>query len=167
MTEKLTMAQRLRRLEDIDAIQKLKARYCNYCDGGWDRPTHDYDGVASLFVEDGLWDARPLAPLAQGREAIRDLFKGFQAAPFAVHYVTNPIIEVDGDTATGQWHLLLAITQGDDQQAFWVIGIYNDEFVRTPEGWRFKALRFTPATMTPYELGRSKAQFPPLAESPS
>ena len=167
MKENLTAEQRLKRLEDIDAIQKLKARYCNYCDGGWDRPTHDYDGIASLFTENGLWDASPLGGPAEGREAIRELFRGFQASPFAVHYISNPIIEVDGDTATGNWHLLLAITLGDDRQATWVMGNYNDEFVRTPEGWRFKALRFTPAAMTPYELGWGKAQFPPPPESHS
>ena len=39
-------------LEDIEEVTKLKARYCNYVDGGWDRLTHDYDGVG-LFVRRG------------------------------------------------------------------------------------------------------------------
>jgi hypothetical protein len=157
----LTVEQRLQRFEDIQAIHKLKADYCHACDGGWDRPTHDYDKVASLFVEEGSWDARPTAGFAEGREAIRELFKTFRACPFAVHYVTNPQIEVDGDTATGNWHLLLLIVMPENRQALYVMGIYNDEFVRTPEGWRFKTLRFTPAAFSPYELGWGKAQFAP------
>jgi hypothetical protein len=28
-----------------------------------------------------------------------------------------------------------------------LVGIYNDDFVRTPDGWRFQRLHFTPATM--------------------
>jgi hypothetical protein len=37
--------RRLARLEDIEAIQRLKERYAYYCDNGYDA-----DGFASLFV---------------------------------------------------------------------------------------------------------------------
>ena len=53
----------------------MKSHYCTACDGGWIGPSHDYDKVASLFVEDGIWDARPVVPIARGREQIRELYK--------------------------------------------------------------------------------------------
>ena len=37
---------RVRRLEDIEAIKQLKARYCALCDAGYDA-----DGIAPLFTE--------------------------------------------------------------------------------------------------------------------
>ena len=102
-----TIEERLRALEDREELIKLKARYVNYNDGGWQGPTHtDPDAVADLFVEDGIWDGSPNAGYAKGRAEIKALFEHFRAVKFIVHYVTNPLIEVDGDTATGHWHAL-------------------------------------------------------------
>jgi hypothetical protein len=139
----MTVEQRLQILEDIQAITELKASYCNAADGGWDRPSHDADKVASLFVEGGVWDAGEIGR-GEGREAIRALFNGFKRFPFAFHRVSNPVIKVQGDTATGEWHVLVPITF-EGNQDIWAGGIYNDQFVRTPEGWKFKSLRFTRA----------------------
>ncbi len=145
------LEKRLRLLEDIEEISKLKARYCNYVDGGWDRPTHDYDGVASIFTEDGVWEAVPTIHV-ETRQGIRDYFKRAQNIPLAFHRITNPIIEVDGDKAKGNWHVLVALTQPNGK-AVWIGGIYNDDFVRTPEGWKFQKLSFTFAFHVPYEKG--------------
>ena len=145
------LEKRIRLLEDIEEISKLKARYCNYVDGGWDHPTHDYDGVASIFTEDGVWEAVPTIR-AETRDGIREYFKGAQNIPFAFHRISNPIIEVDGNKATGNWHVLVALTHPNGK-AVWIGGIYNDDFVRTREGWKFKKLSFTFALNVPYEKG--------------
>lgn len=136
--------RRLQRLEDTQAIGDLKAAYCNAADGGWDRPTHDYDALASLFVEDGVWDAGEYGGRCEGREAIRALIRSFRAWPFAFHRITNPVIRVDGDSAVGEWHVLVAIRFRANRDAV-VGGIYRDDFVRTSEGWRFETVRFEPA----------------------
>lgn len=131
-----TIEERLKVLEDIQEITKLKASYWNYCDGGsgWGHPSHDYNGIAELFVEDGVFEV-VRGPRFEGREAIRAFFKAQQAIPFAIHCGMNPIVEVKGDMATGQWHLILPITQADDpKQACWCFAVYNDEFVRTQDG---------------------------------
>ena len=39
--------RRLRALEDVEEIKRLKARYCTYCDDNYDA-----DKIARLFVED-------------------------------------------------------------------------------------------------------------------
>ena len=151
------MEKRLRTLEDIVEITELKAAYCNYADGGWDRLTHDYDGVASLFVEDGVWDGGGVGR-GDGREGIRTMFKAIRNIPFAFHRVTNPIIKVQGDTATGNWHVLVPLTQPDGQ-SYWIAGIYDDEFVRTPDGWKFKLLSWKPAFITPFEKPWGKGEY--------
>ena len=153
-----TLEQRVQVIEDRDEIVKLKARYVNYNDGGWKGPTHtNPQAVADMFVEDGVWDGRPSSGYAVGRSAIKQLFEAFQVVPFIVHYVTNPIIEVDGDLATGHWHALVTMTM-PDQQALWTLGLYIDKYVRTPDGWKFKSLRFDTASTAPYELGWAKMQ---------
>jgi hypothetical protein len=107
--------------------------------------------VASLFVEGGVWDAGEYGR-GEGREGIRALFKSFQRFPLAFHRITNPIIKVEGDRATGEWHVLVPITL-EENRAVWIGGIYQDQFVRPAEGWKFKVLRFTRAFVTKNEQG--------------
>ncbi len=154
-----SLAQRVRVLEDIEAIKQLKAMYCNSCDGGWDRPTHDYDQVAALFTEDAVTDGT--AGRTAGRENIRRLYRSYQVTPFAFHRVTNPIIKVAGDQATGNWHVLVALARPDGQ-AVWIAGIYDEEYVRSRDGWRIKLLKFTPAFITRYEQGWGKERTAPV-----
>lgn len=159
-----TLAQRVQQLEDLESIKKLKALYCKYCDGGWAGPTHDYDNIAALFTEDAV--TQGTAGTTAGRENIRRLYHSYQATPFAFHRVTNPIIEITGDRATGNWHVLVALTR-PDQQAVWVAGLYDEEYVRTRDGWRITTLKFTPAFITPYELGWGKERAMPVPHRPS
>ncbi|WP_051361728.1 nuclear transport factor 2 family protein [Solimonas soli] len=155
-----TLEQRVQALEDQQAIVRLKARYVNLNDGGWGGVgTHRFAAeVADMFVEDGVWDGRPNAGYAEGRDGIRELFERFTAVPFIVHYVTNPLIEVDGDAATGHWHVLVTATM-PDREALWTLGTYAEQYVRTAQGWKFKTLRFVAAANTTYALGWGKKQF--------
>ena len=65
------LEQRITRLEDIEAIKQLKARYCDICDD-----THNPDRIASVFAADGIWEGGDFGQ-AQGHEAIQELFLGF------------------------------------------------------------------------------------------
>lgn len=153
-----TLEERVQALEDREEIIKLKARYVNYNDGGWKGPTHtNPQAIADMFVEDGVWDGSPNAPYAKGKKEIKELFETFGAVPFIVHYVTNPLIEVDGNYATGHWHALVTMTVPGNQ-ALWNLGLYIEEYVRTEAGWKFKTLRFETASTSPYELGWAKVQ---------
>jgi hypothetical protein len=84
---------RIRRLEDIEAIRALKARYCNLADRGFNGAGHDDEAFASLFTDDGVFEGSA-GPL-QGRAAIRERARAFH--PLSMHLVMNPEIEVDGD----------------------------------------------------------------------
>jgi len=126
---------------DVSEIANLKARYVEAVDGGWsgERP-HDPDAVVALFVPDGVWDSGAYGG-GQGHEGIREFMATGEAImPFAFHHLSAPRIEIAGDRATGRWHaiLLTTVESGAKLQA----GIYDDRFVRTPEGWRFERLGF-------------------------
>jgi SnoaL-like domain len=130
---------RLRTLEDIMEISRLKAAYCEAVDGGWDRRTHRGEAVASLFVEDGVWDAGPVGGRGEGHAGITSKIDSFQQIPFALHRVSNPDIRINGNQATGKWHVIAYLSQPDGTPVMFM-GTYRDKFVRTPQGWRFKHL---------------------------
>jgi hypothetical protein len=130
---------RLRTLEDIMEIARLKAAYCEAVDGGWDRRTHRGEEVASLFVDDGVWDAGRIGGRGEGREGITRIINSFQQMPFALHRVSNPDIRVNGDEAVGKWHVIAYLSQPDGTPVMFM-GVYRDKFVRTQEGWKFKHL---------------------------
>lgn len=144
---------RLRRLEDIDAIKRLKVRYCAYCDDNYNP-----DGIAELFTEDAVWNGGQLGH-TEGREAIREFFR---AAPrlvsFAIHHVTNPRIAVDGDRATGDWYLFQPCTFRGDR-AVWMAARYRDRYLRVNGEWKFERVDIELAFATPYEEGWAKTGF--------
>jgi uncharacterized protein (TIGR02246 family) len=149
-----TIEERLRVLEDIEEIRKLKARYAAACDDNYDA-----DAIAALFTEDALWDGGSLGK-ADGRAAIRKFFRrAAEFFPFAIHNVMNPIIEVEGDRATAQWYLLQPATMAKGNQAVWLAAVYHDEYVRHEGRWMFKKLSVKPHFLTPYEEGWARKPF--------
>ena len=146
--------RRLVEFEDIEAIKKLKARYCAHADNGFNA-----DGIASLFTEDGIWDGKKLGRY-EGRESIRAFVKRVpNLMTFGIHYVMNPIIELQGDKATGQWYLLQACTLAESGEAAWQAGRYDEEYVKVAGEWKFKVVNFTSFFLTPFDQGWVKKQF--------
>ena len=142
------LAQRIQTLESIEAIKKLKARYCALCDN-----QYDADGLAALFTEDAVWDGGNFGR-HEGREAIRTFFQGAsEIFSFAIHNVMNPIIEVDADIATGQWYVFQACTLAKGNQAAWLTGRYEEKYVKYEGEWKFKDLTASVFFFTPYGDG--------------
>ncbi len=130
------LEQRITRMEDIEAIKQLKARYCEICDD-----LHNPDRIASVFVEDGIWESADFGQ-AKGHDAIRELFKGFREHfSFSQHNISNPIIEVDGDRATGIWYLQGPWTVAEDGKETWMALRYDDEYVKVDGEWKYSHLR--------------------------
>lgn len=135
MTGPIGLEARIRRLEDLEEIRQLKHRYAAFCDDHFDA-----DGIASLFTEDGIWEGPGLHHV--GREAIRRFWQPVDP-PFASHLMTNPVISIDGDRANGTWWMIGPMSRLEEGRrvAYWQLATYDDEFVRTPDGWRFRHLR--------------------------
>ena len=148
------LERRIKALEDIEEIKRLKARYCTYCDD-----SYDADAIAALFTADAVWDGG-IRGRADGREEIRSFFvRASQRLPFTVHMVMNPIIEVDGDRATGIWYLFQACTYADSGQAVWGSARYDEEYVRVDGSWMFQNLKLTSFFWTPFDQGWAKTRF--------
>ncbi|GMU47296.1 MAG: nuclear transport factor 2 family protein [Pseudomonadales bacterium] len=130
------LEQRIARLEAIEAIKQLKARYCEICDDD-----HNPERIASVFAPDGIWEGAGFGK-AQGHEAIRELFRGFQKLiSFSQHNVMNPQIQVDGDRATGSWYFLGPFTFRKNNENKWLVLRYDDDYVRIDGEWKYQHLR--------------------------
>ncbi len=142
----MTSEERLQLQEDRHAIADLKARYVDAADGGWTgEPAHDGDTIASLFVEEGIWDAGEMGQ-GVGHAGIRAYFAAaVEDFPLVFHHASSARIHVEGDQASGRWHVMVPMI--DKGVSKLLVGIYDDLFVRTPKGWKFKELRFTPASI--------------------
>ncbi len=133
------LERRLARLEAVEDIRHLKARYCALCDA-----SYDPDGLAALFVADGVWDGGSEFGRHVGREAIRAFFAGVSGdIRFAAHLVLNPIIEVQApDRAAGKWRLIMPCTvqTPDGAEARWLLSEYEEDYVKPDGAWLFRSM---------------------------
>jgi hypothetical protein len=114
--------------EDVDALVTLLARYCNRLDRG------DHEGFADLFTADGRF-------LVFGRafEGRAGLLKMATTAPAGIHIAGTPVLDVRGDEATGEQNFVFV----DAATHALRVGFYDDDLVRTPDGWRIRSRRVT------------------------
>ena len=148
------LGQRIQTLEDIEAIKKLKARYCAGAD------ERDEEKFVGCFTEDAIWDGGSFGRY-EGREAIQKFFHSIpKILGFAIHYVMNPRIEVNGDKATGNWYLLEPCTMLEGgEQAVWGVAKYEEEYVKVNGEWKMQNLILAPECWTPFDQGWVNQQF--------
>jgi hypothetical protein len=129
----LSVEQRISRLEAAEEIRTLKARYCDFCDRGYDP-----DGLAALFTDTAVWSGG-LFGRYEGKEAIREFFRSISGSlVFAAHLVMNPIIEVvDDNKATGKWRSFEPATVNENGKldSKILLSAYNDIYVREAGKW--------------------------------
>ena len=146
-----TLEADIRRLLDIEAIRALKYRYARLCDEGYPA-----DELATLFTEDAVWHGDPFGRY-EGREAIRNFFASTaEGLAFAAHYMTNPVIDVTGDSATGSWYLCESAVARPTSRAYWLMAGYSDQYRREADGWKFSNMTLLVKSFTPYEEGPGK-----------
>lgn len=119
-------------IADWIEIRELSARYNMSIDDG------QADSVAALFTDDATLTFIPAAGEQRryrGRDEIRSLADG-PAGRF-VHATTDDLITIDGDRATRLCTLIVLRPSPAGGTAVTNHGRYEDELVRTSEGWRF------------------------------
>ena len=91
MTESLEA--RVARLEAVEEIRVLKARYADVCDTGYDP-----DRMLPFFTQDAVWDGGERFGRYEGIDAIYGFFRGVSSQiTWALHYMIAPVIEVSDD----------------------------------------------------------------------
>jgi len=115
------------RTEDLVEIQQTLARYAVTI------TQEDIEGLVKVFTPDGTYSAF-------GSTYTLDRFPDLvAAAPKGLFLTGTPVVDLDGDTATGTQPLCFIDGSTHDMR----IGYYRDTYVRTPEGWRLKTRAMT------------------------
>lgn len=126
------IGERLRILEDREAIRNLIARYGPLADSG------DAGAVAALWCDDGTYQVGGMGE-ARGQEAIAALISGpvhqSLLADGCAHILTSPVIDLMGDHAVARCHSL--VFRHEDSE--WIpvrVAANRWELRRTSAGWR-------------------------------
>ena len=133
-------------LETLRAIEQVYVRYCELIDG------KAFDQLSDVFTQDLVHDFTQ----AYGPGLI---LKGLPAVLARLHHrmgagsncgtthhnVGNFRIEVNGDTAKARvnYHAVHRGVREHDGAFYSMWGIYNDDLVRTPGGWRVAYRRYS------------------------
>lgn len=133
--------------EDRNQLVELLARYASIPD------TDDWDELpALLFTDPILWDLESLdgepaaeVPRTMLMEALHRFFAGCQATH---HSITNHRVRVEGDVAYIRAHVraehwVRPELAKPGENCWLVVGFYDDEAVRTVDGWRLRRVRLT------------------------
>jgi hypothetical protein len=134
-------------VSDYIEIQQLVARYPFELNSGAD---NGY-AMADLFTPDATFCGR-LVLYSQGREAIAALARGRRggASLRTTHFATNHVIEPSPEGATGKQYLVV-LNIGEDGRPSSINqgGHFDDVYVKTAKGWRFKLRNYMPSGWNP------------------
>jgi uncharacterized protein (TIGR02246 family) len=149
----LTTEQRLQRVEDQLAIQRILVDYSATQDA------RDYAGYAALFATNGEWvNGRNVY---KGRAAIHKMLVDLYGAPPAgfvnsesYHITSNAQVDVNGDRATARSRHLLVMRGPNGEPTPMLAGHYEDEFIREDGQWKILRRVDTPVMPTAEEWGK-------------
>jgi hypothetical protein len=147
-TDSVTLEQRLRTIEDVEAIKALKAEYAAAADAKY---TADYKRARNFeeavqrqvgcFTADAVWHGGPFGGTITGKAALQTFFR---SAPwrFTAHLYSAPEIVLDRDEATARWRLWELGLRVSDDRTVMLIGTTVEAYRRTPQGWKIACMRF-------------------------
>lgn len=133
-----TLDEMVRWLVDRAEISDLLHRFARALD------EKDFESYAATFAEEGElilpWGGH------RGRQGLADYVQADLARfPRTHHISANHQISVDGDRATSRSYLqAVHLVQGGDPREHWDVGgWYDNQYRRTPDGWRFTRVAIT------------------------
>lgn len=128
---------------DVVEIMQVYARYEQWCDAG------PFDSLVALFTEDGT--VVNAAGTFTGWAALLAHFRDWRSDPRFVavasgrHLFTAPMIDLDGDRATGSTHSLFVLPAAAGPSTVAHFTRYDDRLVRGVDGrWRFASRTVVP-----------------------
>ena len=130
--------------DDRQDISDLLVRYAT----GIDR--RDWSLFRTVFTDDCELDYGEIGTW-QGVDAVTDFMDTTHAmAGHTLHRLTNQAITLDGDKASARTYVDAVIMFGDNQSGVNAWGFYDDEIVRSADGWCIARRRFTQVRITTF-----------------
>ena len=125
------LEERVRELEDREAIRELTARYCHAV------ARADGVGIVSLFTEDGTFEMG--ARQVRGRAELERFYAAVSDKP-PLPFIQNHVIALSGDEATGTCSVEIRLIQ--DGEPYTAAGWYEDVYRRVAGCWKFSRRTF-------------------------
>lgn len=150
--------QRLRRLEAIEAIRVLKARYLFSCD------RKDPATMRACFADGPVHIDYGVVGTFDTADALVKLYTEIACHDYMVemHHGANPQIEVlDETNARGTWSLHYFLINTQTKSATQLAGYYEDEYRKQGEAWKISRTRFVATSTLALDLtgGNLKSVF--------
>jgi hypothetical protein len=137
MTESADIQSGMRRLEDLEAVKRLKYRYIRCVD------TKQYDGLVQCFIQDATATYEGGKHSLAGRDAILDFLRRGLPAVVTAHHVHHPEIEITGAaTAKATWALEDYVIDLKSNYTLHGAAFYEDEYVKIDGQWKIKHTGF-------------------------
>jgi len=114
-------------VEDANELSQLLAKYAV------GMTKDDVEQVMEVFTADGSYHA------FGDTYTLADFPRLVAAAPKGLFMVGPPLLDIDGDTGTGEQPLCFVEQKTHDMR----IGWYSDTYRRTPQGWRLHTRQTT------------------------
>lgn len=140
------IAERLQRLQDVDTIHSLKARYCRYVD------TKQWTRLRELFSADARFDGFGSAPPGADVDTFVAGVSARLRDTTSVHHCHQPELRFHGpDRARGVWAMMdyvqwppgQAPKETPGSAGFFGYGHYEEEYRREGNTWRITQMRLT------------------------
>jgi hypothetical protein len=125
--------------QDYLDIQQLVSSYPYGLDGNTDNGA----SYASLFAPGAVFGR----PRTEGRDNLAALAtREPHGAYYVRHFITNHVIDPAPGGAVGkEYAVIIDIGENGNPGRIFLGGRYDDEYVKTPQGWKFKSRTFTPS----------------------
>lgn len=120
-------------MTDRDDIVDVLTRYATGID------SRDWALFRSCFTDDAQFDYGAIGQW-QSPEAITAYMRASHSGP-SIHRLTNFVIDVDGDTAAARTYVDAVVMGPKGFGAIENFGWYDDQLVRTDQGWRIRFRR--------------------------
>jgi hypothetical protein len=158
MADLKDLEARMKKLEDLEAIKRVKYKYFRCIDKGL------WDEIGDCFTEDALADYGPDWQF-KGRATIVEFFKETigPAYSMCVHQGHNPEIDfTSGSTAKGQWELDNFMVSSETNMGVWIAAFYEDEYTKEKGEWKIKMTRVVFLFRSDLEKGWAKEKMTPM-----
>lgn len=152
------LEQQLARLQAVEDIRALKARYLNACD------RQDPEAVRDCFAEgEVIIDMSYFGHCRSRDEFVDGIFvpRGCHDHVLDMHHCSNPEIEIlDPDNARGVWSLNYRNINTQERTVTLLSALYHDEYRRIDGQWKVSRSRteYRTALNCSYEQGSLQVQ---------
>jgi len=134
---------------DYYEIVKLKNRFAHTADAV------NVEEFVGLFTEGAELNYEGMDGVISGHDEIEAFIEGAAGKDREkMHFLMNPVVDINGDTAEGSWYFLAASMT--DEHFEWGAGEYHDEFKRIDDGWKISDVYSKRMIEFTHQFGRIK-----------